>query len=538
MKQIRKLIKAVAAALGLAAGLTAAAPWAAAQETPFFGEVVDVRVINVEAVVTSRGERLHGLQKEDFRLLVDKAEVPIEYFSETGAPGTNPSGISYVVFIDDFFSLPSRRDPALEKLRVNLALLRPEDRMAIVAYDGRRLTMLSPPTGDRVQLQRVLAEAKKRPSYGLQRRSEANRTFSLMRQMHRESGGSFTGIGYDGAGRSVTYDIEPVQEMLGKVERLSVAAASALRGFQGGEGRKVLLMFSGGVPLSVPDAALFSDPLRNDPQPYARARNLYSTLLEAANRLGYTVYPIDLSVTPAGNLPTAEVGSIGDAQRLRDSNFDVQGVNEDLLFQLASATGGVPLFDGSRVPVLERVQEDLSSYYWLGFRPTWKGDDRNHQVRIEVLRKGAKVRTRNGFADLSRDSQLDLQVESAHLFDAPLPVDSSFAIHAGDPRPEGAGKMLVSASFEIPADQLSWRKDGGDNVAHPELRIVGTDELGNSADMPREIIELRLPGEIQKGQKALYQSSIKLRRRPHRLLVTLYDPPSGRLLAQKISILP
>ncbi len=79
------------------------------------------------------------------------------------------------------------------------------------------------------------------------------------------------------------------------------------------------------------------------------------------------------------------------------------------------------MFDGSRVPVLERVQEDLGSYYWLGFRPTWKGDDRDHKVKIEVLRKGAKVRTRSGFADLSRDAQLDLQVESAHLFDAPLP---------------------------------------------------------------------------------------------------------------------
>ena len=98
--------------------------------------------------------------------------------------------------------------------------------------------------------------------------------------------------------------------------------------------------------------------------------------------------------------------------------------------------------------------------------------------------------------------------------------------------------MAVSAVFEIPADQLSWRREGEDNVASPELRIVASDDRGKSADLPRQVIELRLPGEIQRGQKALYELSLKLRRRPHRLLVTLYDPSSGRLLAQKISVSP
>ncbi len=250
-------------------------------------------MINVEAVVTSRGDRLYGLQKQDFRLLVDKVEVPIEYFSEVGAPGSSPPGISYLVFLDDFFSIPARRDPALERLRVGLALLRPEDRMAIVAYDGRRLDMLCPPTSDRRRAAAGAggsqAAAGLRPAAALGSEPlvchDAPAAPRLRQQLHRHRLRRRRPL--------EPYDLEPVQEMFGKVERLSVAAASALRGFQGGEGRKVLLMYSGGVPLSLPDMSLFV-PLHHEVAPFTRARYLYSTLLEAANRLGYTVYPVDL----------------------------------------------------------------------------------------------------------------------------------------------------------------------------------------------------------------------------------------------------
>ena len=45
---------------------------AASQSPEPFGEVIDVRVVNVEVVVTDRdGNRVAGLQPGDFRLRVD-----------------------------------------------------------------------------------------------------------------------------------------------------------------------------------------------------------------------------------------------------------------------------------------------------------------------------------------------------------------------------------------------------------------------------------------------------------------------------------
>ena len=107
---------------------------AVAQDGPLpdlFSEAIDVRVVNVEAVVTDRkGNRVRGLTANDFELLVDGEPAPIAYFTEIdegtvrAAPAGaaeiaeaipalhagEPVGTNFLVFIDDFFSIRQHRD--------------------------------------------------------------------------------------------------------------------------------------------------------------------------------------------------------------------------------------------------------------------------------------------------------------------------------------------------------------------------------------------------------------------------------------------
>src|SRR3954454_7568785 len=77
-RPMRRLCVLLLALLALAPGARAAD-----DTPPSFGESIDVRVVNVEAVVTDRqGHRVSGLKPEDFRLRVDGKEVPVEYFNE------------------------------------------------------------------------------------------------------------------------------------------------------------------------------------------------------------------------------------------------------------------------------------------------------------------------------------------------------------------------------------------------------------------------------------------------------------------------
>ena len=81
MKSLRILPVLLAAlALPVAGQQQPAAP---EEPSSIFGETIDVRVVNVEVVVTDRqGNRVTGLGPGDFRLRVDGKDVPIEYFTE------------------------------------------------------------------------------------------------------------------------------------------------------------------------------------------------------------------------------------------------------------------------------------------------------------------------------------------------------------------------------------------------------------------------------------------------------------------------
>ncbi|HWM94231.1 MAG TPA: VWA domain-containing protein [Thermoanaerobaculia bacterium] len=296
------------------------------------------RVVDIEAVVTdSEGNRVSGLAAGDFRLLVDGTEVPVGRFTEV-AEGT--MGRSYLLFIDDSLSLAVQRDLVLWEIERDLDRLGPGDRMAIVAFDGSRLHPLADWTGDRAVLAAAFAEARRRPGNGIPALAE---------------------------GRSARFAIVAGD-----------AAAKALRGFSLPPGRKAMLVLSGGWPAG-PSLELIRD----------------------ANRLGYTLYPVDV---PGLDLARAFTTSDGEQ------------ASHDTLLALAQATGGQPAINSARLAALEQAEEDTRSYYWLGFSPSWKADDRNHRIELEVRRPGLAVRARHSFSDLSPETLAGMETEDLLLF--------------------------------------------------------------------------------------------------------------------------
>ncbi|HEX6862890.1 MAG TPA: VWA domain-containing protein [Thermoanaerobaculia bacterium] len=150
------------------------------------------------------------------------------------------------------------------------------------------------------------------------------------------------------------------------------AAAAALRSVPPAPGRKAMLVLSGGWPAG-PSLQLVRD----------------------ANRLGYTLYPVD-------------VPALG-----RDAG--TQGSPEDTLLALAEATGGRAALNSNRLAALERAEEDTRSYYLLGFSPAWKADDRDHRIELEIRRPGLDVRARHGFPDLSPATLAGMESEDLLL---------------------------------------------------------------------------------------------------------------------------
>jgi VWFA-related protein len=539
-----------------AAGLAAAQapPQASAAAEPpqsVFGEQIEVRVVNVEVVVTDKqGNRVAGLSPKDFRLKIDGKEAPIEYFSEVrsgeaiaaGAEGEapplpglpslapgSPVGTSYLVFIDDFFSTGPRRNEVLRSLKNDLPLVGPDDRMAIVAYDGKSVDMLTSWTSSERALGRAIEQAIGRPALGLQRLSEL-RSFETTQQVNNSldpvvrSRSSFS--------QQLSLEERSYAVRLGdQVSRVVNAAVSTLRGFASPPGRKVMLLLAGGWPYSPADFVV-NDP--NRPileQDVPKGEDLLRPLTDTANRLGYTLYPIDVPGVEV-NGPDASLAE----PTTTGLNIREQEVEGSLQYA-ADQTGGKALLNGMREQALPDAAQDTRSYYWLGFTPTWEKNDKRHTVTVTVTRPGLQVRSRENFLDLSRRTEVSMMVESAMLF-GNAPGAMPMPMEIGKPVKTGRHEMEVPVTLAIPGDQLTVVPINGKHVAEMELRVAAVDVNGDRSDIPVVPLKMSTDNPPPKGAYFKYQTKLRLRRVKQHIVVAVFDPLSNHILTAQADVLP
>jgi len=539
---------ALGLALATAAAAQAPAPVPPANEplqpTPTFGERIEVRVVNVEVVVTDRqGNRVPGLAASDFRLKVDGKPVPIDYFTEvrggsaiapepgaatavrglpTLEPGS-PVGTSYLVFVDDFFSVATNRDKVLRALKDDLARLGPDDRMAIVAFDGSRLDMLSSWTNSQRALASAITEATRRPAFGLQRVAELN-AFETGRNPF---GGGLGGVS---RGRDLTtqLDIEELSYsrlLADQVARSVQAATSTLRGFASPPGRKVMLLLTGGWPYSPADFAVNNNNRPVIDRDVPTGETLLRPLDDTANLLGYTVYPVDVqgleqNATDASRqLPLPQ-----NALAVRDNEV------RTTLLTVADQTGGKALLAGLRGSPLAAVEADTRSYYWVGFTPAFKKDDARHKVAVDLVGKsGLKVRTRQGYLDLSTRGEGAMMVESAMLFGNP-PDAPPLPIQFGAVKAVGRREIEVPLTVAIPVSAVTFVPLEGKYVAELEFRAAALDKDGNRSEVPLVPFKLTVPKQPESGKYIPFRTSLRLRKIQQHLTVAILDPLSSKVL--------
>lgn len=548
-------------------GLLLAAAFAAGAQAPpqqpaveppasIFGEQIEVRVVNVEVVVTDKqGNRVAGLQPGDFRLKVDGKDVPIEYFSEVRggqaiaagantantaaespvpglpslAPGS-PVGTSYLVFVDDYFAIAPRRNEVLRALKGQIAQLGPEDRMALVAYDGRELEMLSTWSNSERTLSRALDQAISRQAFGFQRLAEL-RSFETSSRLNASMGvvpGPRSTFGKQLDLEEISY----AERLANQVGRVVSAAVSTLRGFASPPGRKVMLLLSGGWPYSPADFVI------NDPgrpivsRDLPRGEELLRPLTDTANRLGYTLYPVDVPGVEA-NGPDASLGAPRDV----GMNLREQEMHASLQF-VAAETGGKALLNSLRERALPDVAADTRSYYWLGFTPAWQRNDKRHEVAVEVTRPGLEVRSRDSFLDLSRKTEVSMMVESAMLFGS-APGSVPMPMQVGKPVRAGRREIEVPITLAIPVDAITVVPVEGKHVAELELRVAAVDSDGNRSAIPVLPLRIALDDPAQAaGKHVRYDTKIRLRRIGQHLIVAVFDPLSNRILTAEADVTP
>lgn len=546
MSPLRRALTALAAMASLSAS--------AQQVSEPFGEVIDVRVVNVEVVVTDRdGKRVSGLKPGDFRLKVDGKDVPIDFFTEVrdrqavaapaeGEPTAGPAsvapgepvGTSYLVFIDDYFTIPPRRNEVLKALAADLPRLGPQDRMAIVSFDGARLTRLSGWTGSAPELRQALDKAAAVPARGIDRITELRSTLQseqLLSDVLDNPGGGTVSTGVTQSqqgsinerisatglsGQQLTYGLT----LAGQIETGVAAVVSAMRGAGAPPGRKVLLLLAGSWPFSI-QSFLLGESLVSTSRQLPDGEQLLRPLTSTANLLGYTIYPVDVPGIESEVASADSFAASGKRSPLRE-----QEVHGTFLF-LAKETGGRPLLNTSRTAVLEMAEADTRSYYWLGFTPNWQRNDKPHTIRVESRRPGVEVRARTNFLDLSRNTEVAMMVESALML-GNLPGATAMPMRLGTPERK-KGEVRIPITLGLPVDSMTVVPIDGKHTARLELRAAAADDKGNRSPVPAIPLTLSSDKPPKPGGYVRYDTKITVHGDVRHLVVAVYDPLSGKI---------
>ncbi|HEX6864865.1 MAG TPA: VWA domain-containing protein [Thermoanaerobaculia bacterium] len=498
------------ALLVLSSALSAAEPKQI--ELPIIGESIDVRVVNVEVVATSGGELVRGLTAADFRLLIDGKEVPVEFFTEVAEGASIPAAApaaeglaaptppiaaaeavprSYLVLVDESFSVAEPRNVVLEKLEADLELMGPEDQMAVLAFNGATIDVLSPWTSDKTALAEVLRQSRQREARGnqalAQHRGMAT-DVSFFEWASSEAGLDDKEIDFV-VGETLDRRVSPeARSQLGKT---ALAMAGALRGFEVPPGRKVMLLLSGGWSVGV-------------------APQLFGPVVSAANQLGYTMYPVDVaSPTP---------------QNLR------------MLDMVAKQTGG-RVANSLKQDVFRQVVKDSGSYYWLGFTPSWQANDKSHSIKVESKRPGVAVRARTGFPDLSKKTENARKAESVLLFGGEKD-DRRLKVLLGEAKPRGRREIEVPVTLGVPVEALALTPSGRGYIAEAPLAVVALDDQGGRTEIPQARLRVSIQKMPEVGGLARFQTTLRLRRAPQRLVFTVRDEVNGDTMWQEVELTP
>ncbi|HEX8409334.1 MAG TPA: VWA domain-containing protein [Thermoanaerobaculia bacterium] len=482
-----------------------------------FGEEIEVRVIDVDVVVTDRqGNPIMNLTRDDFELYEDNKRVEIAYFSRiadgrltdvpplqqpsTIATGVAPAAprmpLTWVIFIDHTNLSPQRRNQAMRQLQVFLQrAIVGGDRGVIALNDGRSFKIRQGLTEDAKLLMEQLArmEKERMPVSPIQQRSNQVLNDLRTRDNHLFATRDTRVLVRDedefhslNTGNAITTLIE---EEAARTKNAIMAMGALLDTLARLEGRMAMVYVGAGFN-ALPGSNLaeawrsrFSDRIGapHEPRPQSQQEAIQREITRLFNTLSalrVTVYSIHGGEQGGG---PASVEDRGQTNVLLNSVNDISELGEaGSSREMAQRTGGLFFKVSQDLAVqLEAVRRDLSNYYSLGYKPAGSPSDAR-RVRVKVKGDGLRVRHRETVRERTRQEKASASVVASLVQPQPRvankvqqqPVAAALtigqttaanplgvAVEAERPRHDGWGSDIVLPfRFSINLDALTFTK--------------------------------------------------------------------------------
>jgi VWFA-related protein len=296
------------------------------------------------------------------------------------------------------------------------------------------------------------------------------------------------------------------------------------------EGKKAIVYVSNGLPM-VPGIDLFETyaSTYGDNSAFAEAATydqsrLFEALVSAANAQDVTFYTIDAGGLQAAGVATAEYT---DSEDMRAASIGRQNYLDSLRF-IADGTGGLAIIDTNDVRTrIDRVEQDLYTYYSIGYPLQQSGTDKVHDVKVRLpAHPDYDVRYRRRIVEKSLETRVQEKVVSSLRLDVndnPMDVE----LTSGSAAPASADRWTVPLKVSFPASSVAMVPEGDHYVARLVLFVAARDSEGGQSEVVRQNHEVRVPADsIERVQQHRFKIDVSLlmREGSQRISVGLLDP--------------
>lgn len=512
------------------------------QEAPTFRENVEVRVMDLDVVVTdSKGRNVPDLSRGDFLVRVDSQAVPIDYFARVDegtihAPDlaeASPDRViqeyrkgteaylprHFLIYFDVGHVSPGLRRRSLEALRDFVTRLGPSDSARIVLFD-RRAKELTPWTASKEVLFEGLSKIES--GIGMSRLITEQQT---LRDMNFAVRGNARGSLVRSYAQQERAEVQKLLDDMGT----ELSTLTAL------PGKKAFLFVSGGFEMQ-PGFAMSQYAFGGPSLSSFDVRPLSSeveAIVKRANASDVTFYTVDArGLTPEGASASADDDPLASRPGV---SFVAREDSQTGMRTLARETGGLALIDSNDFQRgLTRIYEDTSTYYSIGVNISKLPGAGYRNVRVEVSRPGLIVRARRGYAPRStseRGRDIAQAALRSNIEYRGIPVTLQVAPPVKQKKYYGVPIRVV-----MPASALTFLPQGDTRRAVAELYIGAIDDSGNMSDIGREEAVFTFPKDAPADASVKYSVTLQVRKGNVRIVVNVRDKETGRMGTGKADI--
>jgi VWFA-related protein len=500
-----------------------------------FGEVVDVRLVNVEVWVTdSGGHRVSGLTADDFEILEDGKPVAITHFAEVEGNqpvlpqltvGEVPTEMSapeaplieptqMVIYFDHLHLSPSSRPKLIQDVRRFLRAERVDSQRVLILSQTHELKTELAFGSSGPEIEAALDRLEKAGTGGsVTATLKRNELASLqdLWEMSVNLAGSQSPIGGGGQDAVCAYfmprAVPTVQSYMRQArQRITVtldhlAAVSSF--LTGVPGVKTLLYLSDALEREPgADLARFINnlcPNWHDSRLLSLGEELtmdFTRLTSHANANRVTIFSLQTIGLQTSVTSGAQTRSMS-FEGASGLDFTMRATERAGMEVLADETGGRTIFNTNRFDVaLDAIASEMGNYYSLAYAPDHGGDLEEHRIEVRIKPQGRamNVRHRRGYQDKNPDTRMAERLQGAvylGLVENPLGV----RLGAGTVRTLSAEDKTVALPLHVivPIDNVVFLPGDEGMIAHLTLQITTQLSTGSGGLHEQKVYRIAQP---------------------------------------------